>query len=388
MNEGDLVFVNYGEVPMCIHTRLLGAHIQDDIWVVITPDKDIYEEELHTRNPDLVAVVHGGGGFGSPVPAGVSRRHLYSFAPMSAQDYQNLMQAARTYAAQLRVHLGLPPPGLVVPPPVPAPGGPPPPAVNDDPEVWISLEQDHGHVIGEVIIAAGLPLPPGHVSLGPNKALLPMGANQALAVKKVLQSQIMSMEAKDLRVMPLCFDPQGNRRIDFSAAVVKMSQSEMPGGGLQLDGPPSTLHVLKSMVARGLTPVTDHEHWLRTHEIPRGDRSIYEMEVITRSLEAFAMVDQINLPNSKGIELLMRRWQLIREAHRLSPGAPDYSAADVFMGWEYRRGDGVHPELAKFVAGELKDQAQIAKEARKAKEEMANKRKGGGRGGGATADKQ
>lgn len=100
------------------------------------------------------------------------------------------------------------------------------------------------------------------------------------------------------------------------------------------------------------------------------------------------MVDQINLPNSKGIELLMRRWQLIREAHRLSPGAPDYSAADVFMGWEYRRGDGVHPELAKFVAGELKDQAQIAKEARKAKEEMANKRKGGGRGGGATADKQ
>ena len=159
MNEGDLVFVNYGEVPMCIHTRLLGAHIQDDIWVVITPDKDIYEEELHTRNPDLVAVFHGGGGFGSPVPAGVSRRHLYSFAPMSAQDYQNLMQAARTYAAQLRVHLGLPPPGLVVPPPVPAPGGPPPPAVNDDPEVWISLEQDHGHVIGEVIIAAGLPLP-------------------------------------------------------------------------------------------------------------------------------------------------------------------------------------------------------------------------------------
>jgi len=134
------------------------------------------------------------------------------------------------------------------------------------------------------------------------------------------------------------------------------------------------------MVARGLTPVTDHEHWVRTHDLPRGDRSVYEMEVITRALEAFAMNDQINLPNSKGIELLLRRWQLIREAHRISPGAPDYSSADVFMGWEYRRGDGVNPELAKFVAGELKDQAAIAKEARKAREEMSSKKKPGGGG--------
>jgi len=46
----------------------------------------------------------------------------------------------------------------------------------------------------------------------------------------------------------------------------------------------------------------------------------------------------------------------------------------------YRRGDGVNPELAKFVAGELKDQAAIAKEARKAREEMSSKKKPGGGG--------
>ena len=91
------------------------------------------------------------------------------------------------------------------------------------------------------------------------------------------------------------------------------------------------------------------------------------------------MTDQYNVPNSKGIELVFRRWQLIREAHRLSPQTPDYSAADVMMGWEYRRGEGVHPELAKFVASELKDQAAIAKETRKAKEESQNKKKGGGK---------
>ena len=82
----------------------------------------------------------------------------------------------------------------------------------------------------------------------------------------------------------------------------------------------------------------------------------------------------------------MRRWQLIREAHRLNPNSPDYSASDIFMGWEYRRGAGVHQELAKFVASELKDMAQISKEARKAREEAALKKtKGGGRGAPAEA---
>lgn len=188
-------------------------------------------------------------------------------------------------------------------------------------------------------------------------------------------------------MLALDFDEQKSRRVDFAKAVGRMTQDDMPGGGLLLDGPPSTLGVLRSMVLRGLTPVTDHEHWVRTHDIMKGDRSVYEMEVITRTLEAFVMNDQLNVPNLKGCELLMRRWQLIREAHRLSPGAPDYSASDVFMGWEYRRGDGVSPDLAKFVAGELKDQAQIAKEARKAKEELANRKKGGGRGASAAETK-
>ena len=163
-----------------------------------------------------------------------------------------------------------------------------------------------------------------------------------------------------------------------------MSQDSMPGGGLQLDGPPSCLGVLKGMVARGLTPVTDHERWVRTSELAKGDRSVYEMEVITRVMEALVMIDQVNVPNLVGAELLMRRWQVIREAHRISPGAPDYGAADIVMGWTYRRGDGVHQPLAKYVADEVKDQAAIAKESRKAKEEMtarAKSRQNPGKGG-------
>ena len=84
--------------------------------------------------------------------------------------------------------------------------------------------------------------------------------------------------------------------------------------------------------------------------------------------------------------------QVIREAHRISPGSPDYSSADVMMGWKYRRsGQGVDSELAAHVAQELKNEAMIAKESRKAREEQDarprnarnnNKKKGNDGGGG------
>eukprot|EP00435_Cladocopium_sp_Y103_P029379 s1915_g7.t1 len=379
MSEGDIWYVDYGEVPPVIHSRLLGAQVHGNLWCIITPDHDVYEEQLDNMNPDFVQVFPGVGGIGAPLPAGVNPNHVYSFRAMTAQQYQGLMNAARQHAAAVRVQMGLPPPGAV-PQPGPVGGG-----VAGDTLVWVSMEYEHGRSAGEIICDAGTPLPGGAVTLGGDKALIPIG-NGALYVKQVPRDKISTMEVRDLRVLKMNFDEQGQRRVDFSKAVARMTQDSMPGGGLMLDGPPSALPVLKGMVARGLTPVTDHEHWVRTHESLKGDRSLYEMEVLTRALEAFATQDQINVPNSRGFELLIRRWQVIREAHRLNPASPDYSASDIFMGWEYRRGDGVHTELAKFVATELKDQAQIAKESRKAREEMAQKKnKGGGRGAPAEA---
>ena len=104
-------------------------------------------------------------------------------------------------------------------------------------------------------------------------------------------------------------------------------------------------------------------------------------------------VDQLNAPCLQSAELLVRRMQVIREAHRVSPSAPDYSSADIMMGWRYRRaGQGVDAALAAHVANELKNEAAIAKEARKAREEAdlrrrapkgSNRKKGAeGAGGG------
>ena len=98
-----------------------------------------------------------------------------------------------------------------------------------------------------------------------------------------------------------------------------MSQDEMPGGGLMLDGPPSALAVMKGIVARGLTPVTDHEYWVRTNEALKGT----DLCMRWRSLLVLWRPSQPKTRSTSrtvvDCELLMRRWQLIREAHRLNP---------------------------------------------------------------------
>ncbi|CAE8616423.1 unnamed protein product [Polarella glacialis] len=107
-----------------------------------------------------------------------------------------------------------------------------------------------------------------------------------------------------------------------------------------------------------------------------------------RVLEAMITVDQLNVPCLQSAELLLRRAQVIKEAHRISPGLPDYSSADIYMGWAYRqRGAGIDQALTAHVASELKAEAAIAKEARKAREEAAARRqpkpKKGAKGGAA-----
>lgn len=300
-------------------------------------------------------------------------------APLTAVEYQQLLSQARIFAAGARALRGLPAVpaaaggvGPIVPAPVAAA-----PVADPDPDVWVSLEDEPPHIRGQVLSDALGNLPGGHVILGTNKALVPI-PNGAVAAKKIKRSQLGTFEARDVRVLPIRFDPQGVRRRDFAEAVTMMSQDKMPGGDLQLEGPPTAIDVLKSLVSRNLTPITDHERWIRNGEISKNDRSIYEMEVISKVVEAFVMTDQVNLPNLKGGELLLRRWQLIKEAHRISPAAPDYSASEFFMGWD--RESGVQTGLSKYVAERLKDEAAVAKEARKAREELSARGRGRGRG--------
>ena len=103
-------------------------------------------------------------------------------------------------------------------------------------------------------------------------------------------------------------------------------------------------------------------------------------------MDSMIQVDQLNIPALQSAELIFRGLQVIRQAHRSSPGNPDYSSAD------YKKvAAGLDSDLPAYVTNELKSEATILKQARKAKEEQQARHRGKGpksgqtEGGGGTA---
>ncbi|CAK9009883.1 Ankyrin-1 [Durusdinium trenchii] len=328
----------------------------------------------------------------------INPAHVYGFDPLTPQELGTFrMQGqvlANAHMAAAGIHV--PPAAAAAPVAAPAPAAPLPGALGavaaapaapvgvagaavgavvERVDTWIALEEAGPYKKGDVVARDPTALPAGSVQVG-DRGVVPAGAGSIL-VKKVKPSEAASYRMEDLRVLPVKFDAQGIRRQEFPAAVSLMDDAEPSGGGLQLTGPPTALKILKDLRDQAFTPSTFHEHWMQSSDIPKGDRSTYEHECLSRILESMVMVDQLNAPALQSAELVCRRLQVIREAHRISPGQPDYSASDVMMGWKYRRsGQGIDSTLAAHVANELKAEAAIAKEARKAREEQAARRKG------------
>ena len=346
--------------------------------MVLTPDLDLFEEQMSLANVDIIDF-HYGGAAGALAPR-IAPGSVYSFQPLTPAVLADFMLQGRIQGNAIRAAAGLPPvgPGGAAPPVAPVAQAVPAPPVAavagaaGVEDTWIAMEDGGRFKVGDTIVQDPNPLPPGSLVLG-NRAIITSDGH-SVVLRKVPASEVASYRLQDLRILPVAFDAQGQRRRDFNSAVGIMDATPPQGGGLQLKGPAITLNMLKNLRDQNFTPTTYHEHWVRIGEIPRGDRSVYEHECLSRILEALITVDQVNCPALQGIELVSRRLQVIREAHRASPSQPDYSAADHIMGWKFKRSAQIDMDLAQHVAAELKSEAAILKEARKAKEEQSQRR--------------
>ena len=391
MNVGGLVLVNYGEPGPIWHCRALLAHAGGNDWAILTPDHDIYIEEMAPSNTDFTGFFYCGEA--GMIPAHINPANVYGFDPLTPQELGAFRVQGQVLADAHRAAHGAPAvvPGVAVaaPAPVVRPGAAPaaPPggaaigagamgaAVVEAVDTRVVLEDGGPHKKGDIVARDPAVLPPASLVTG-ERGVLPV-AGTAVLIRKVKASEAAAYRLEDLRLLPITFDAQGVRRREFNAAVAEMDGAEPAGGGLQLTGPATSLKLMKELRDQAMTPSSFHEYWLRTAEIPRGDRSLYEHECLSRILESMVVVDQLNVPALQSAELICRRLQVIREAHRISPGQPDYSSSDLMMGWKYKRaGAGIDSTLAAHVANELKAEAAIAKEARKAREEQAARRKG------------
>ena len=159
--------------------------------------------------------------------------------------------------------------------------------------------------------AAGALHPPGINAL---YAWIPLPSGHVVNVKSVSPAAAEAMLRGDVRTHPVHFDVQGERLRDYNEAVTLLRQDNLPGSAASdLDGPRTFLTVAKNNRTRGLTFRSDYEKWLVSANIHDGDRSKWEAEVIVETLDALLMVDQLNGSNLLSAEILVRRWQLIKE---------------------------------------------------------------------------
>ena len=95
LQPGDVVYVDYGENPTVIHSRLVLAEVDrsQHEFMILTPDQDVYCEILHQSNPDYVGFYLSGAN--NALPPGVPPAQIYGFRPMTALELSNFLQMGR-----------------------------------------------------------------------------------------------------------------------------------------------------------------------------------------------------------------------------------------------------------------------------------------------------
>jgi hypothetical protein len=379
LSTGSVVLLGYVGEDM-FHERLVIGYVAGSEYVVVTPDFDIFVEQLDLANADLSAIrfpTTGGG-----LPIGIQAGGIYQFAQMSAGEKSALLEEGGRYARVERAQRGLPelvesqvavggiamvipvrgalaPSGTIAPRIVPPGGG------------WIVDEPTKHHDLGDAVA-----VPPG-TSVILNRAMILL-QGEAVAVRFVeagvdvekyvsKRGGFLADDERTLEVLP--------SREEGAFAEIVGEMVEVPALKFPIEGGRTGAWFVEKVKA--LSPggfMVRHHRWAKESGIKGGDRSRFEHNVISRTLDAAVSVDRLNVKNLLFAEILLRRKQLIEEAVAENPEAPNFEGAEYYMGSEERPGGAlVSPALKLFVAGKFSAEAAILKEKRKAREAKKGK---------------
>lgn len=340
LSPGDHIVIRYEDPENLWHVRLLLSHVSAAIWVILTPDGDLYLEDLGSDNGDIRAwrVFTPGG----PSPYGVPADQIYDFRVRPDEvSLQRLLDEGGVHAANERARLGVPEPVLEMPA---VPGG----------------GADHGGGERRDIAGGG----GGHAGLA--DVLLPAVQGGGEAVD-------------DARTLAISRDEEGLRFKEFRVAVGECRQVEFPDW--PVGGPRTTKHVLTEMLNHGGSAIAHHQAWRVACKFQPSDAPAVEHESWCKVLHTLLTYDQLDATNLAGVELVVRSIQRIEERHKHKLQATDDSGeASLFMGamGGARLGSVVSPKLTEWVGSELQKEALIQKERRKAREERNLARKAAG----------
>lgn len=371
LKAGDRILCFYsGDVVW--HTRYLLACVDKDVWIVVTPDGDIYSEEVSHGNSDWDGwrVWRPGGG----IPFGVDPNLIYNFnPPPSEAALQALIAEGENHAAQERARLG-----LVVAPPVANSGG-----------QVVAAGAPAGGGLGGAAAPAGAAAAGGIAPLVPAVGGVAAGgiANLAgnvdaggghAALAQVLGNQDHGHAgAEDARTLAITRDVDGLRFKEFRQGVQDCKPVEF--GDWPVAGPRTVKYVISQMLDHGGSALGHHQAWRVACKLQPTDGPAMEHEAWSKVLQTMLTYDQLDICNLASAEMVVRALQKIEEKHKFKLSSTDDAGEGaLFMGASggSRVGSIVCPKLTEWIGTEMQKEALVAKERRKAREERALSRKG------------
>ena len=381
--QGCRIFVLYDVgAPELYHERyILASCACGRGWhIVLTPDFDMFPEQISLENDDLSGfrVCHDG-----VMPPGLDATNTYRFQNMpDAATLQQMLRDAEVSAAALAFPPGA---GLGL---AAAPAGPPAAAVAPagPAATWVYVESSGGHLRGDVVTLQGTEILRGGVGLKQEGGewLCIRSFDRAQDVKDYKGKEASA----DARLLGLQF--QGTVREERLWRDVSKEVQEEPMSDWSIPGPRTSQWRIRFLNRKNGGPVDHHRWWSSNLGLKSHDWGVAEHEHLMKILDKLGRYDGLDLSNLAGVEMAFRRAQLIeyfysergpgggkgsgkgKKEDKKEEGGLYQMEASIFSGSHKEFGDTmVAPDLMDYVSREVEREASIMKQVRKAREERA-----------------
>ena len=163
--------------------------------------------------------------------------------------------------------------------------------------------------------------------------------------------------SSDARTLMVDYDHQGARFKEWR--VVVADSKDYHYEDWPCEGPSTVLHLLKHMMKFGGDPKQWLELWARQKSISDQDRVKHELRCLMDVLYLGGTFDQLNMPVLASFETVARRVQCIVDAYAAGgSGAPDWGNAKLFTGYTGPE-DLVMPQLKTWAARRGKEEVEL-----------------------------
>ena len=358
--------------PDLWHERMVMTHVQDDDYIVATPDQDVFVESLSLLNDDLRGIRVKSAP--NAVPPGIAANSIYALPVFSAAELGALRQQAQAILAVERAARGLDCQGAG------AVGAPAADEVVNGQLYWVAAEQK-----GTVKFGDRVSLVPDALVDGA-KAVHTMPDGSSMFVQCMLGEKIKEFKKVpagwDHRIAPIELDAMG--KSETSLKELAKLCAEVPTDW-SITGPRTARWCVSYLIIENLGLEGHHE---RVRQLCRLDSSSWGMQEhyqLTMTMRFALQTDQINPYNNLFVEVIFRRLQTIEYAYMDKAREQEAKAVGGKMSIEEQSTFGgitraaatlmICPDLLTHVKNEVEKDASLSKNLRKAREERELNRK-------------